>query len=89
MRASGWLTVNDGRSLLNAAESGLGIAYLPSFLYHDSMDTGLIMPALDDLPTEKMGIYAVYPPGRYTQPKLRAFIDYLVEYFKTRGPEGW
>jgi DNA-binding transcriptional LysR family regulator len=75
--------------LLSAAEAGLGIAYLPSFLYADSLDAGLIAPALDDLPSEKQGIYAVYPPGRYTQPKLRAFIDYLVEYFKSRGPETW
>lgn len=89
VRASVWLTVNDGRSLLNAAESGLGIAYLPSFLYHEKMELGLIEGCLTDLPIEKLGIYAVYPPGRYTQPKLRAFIDYLVEYFKNRGPETW
>ncbi|MEN8836794.1 MAG: LysR family transcriptional regulator, partial [Celeribacter marinus] len=30
VRTAGWLTVNDGQSLLNAAISGLGIAYLPS-----------------------------------------------------------
>lgn len=89
VRASGWLTVNDGRSLLNAAEAGLGIAYLPSFLYHEKMELGLVEACLTDLPVEKLGIFAVYPPGRYTQPKLRAFIDYLVEYFKNRGPETW
>ena len=37
VRTSGWLTVNHGQSLLNAAVSGLGIAYLPSFLYDDAM----------------------------------------------------
>lgn len=35
VRSNGWLTVNDGQSLLNAAIAGLGIAYLPSFLYAD------------------------------------------------------
>ncbi len=40
VRTAGWLSVNDGQSLLNAAISGLGIAYLPSFLYADAMRKG-------------------------------------------------
>ncbi|RMD48018.1 MAG: LysR family transcriptional regulator [Alphaproteobacteria bacterium] len=89
VRSSGWVTVNDGRSLLNAAEAGLGLAYLPSYLYYEKLSLGLIETALDHLPVRKVGIYAVYPPGRYTQPKLRAFIDFLAEHFKDRGPEEW
>ena len=86
VRSAGWLTVNDGQSLLNAAINGLGIAFLPSFLYSDALREGLLEPAIKDLPVETQGIYAVYPPGRYTQPKVRAFIDFLVEQFKDRGP---
>ena len=89
VRASGWLTVNDGQSLLNAAVSGLGIAYLPSFLYAEKVASGEIEFAMPDLPVETLGIYAVYPPGRYVQPKVRAMIDYLAEHFKERGPEIW
>ncbi|MDA8747953.1 LysR family transcriptional regulator, partial [Litoreibacter sp.] len=73
VRTQGWLTVNDGQSLLNACVSGLGIAYLPSFLYAEALDAGLVEEALPGLPTENQGIYAVYPPGRYTQPKVRTF----------------
>ncbi|CUH58768.1 LysR family transcriptional regulator [Thalassobacter stenotrophicus] len=89
VRSAGWLTVNDGQSLLNAAINGLGIAFLPSFLYSDALREGLLEPAIKDLPVETQGIYAVYPPGRYTQPKVRAFIDFLVEQFKDRGPDEW
>lgn len=89
VRTSGWLTVNDGQSLLNAAISGLGIAYLPSFLYADSMQEGLVEEAIPDLPVETQGIYAVYPPGRFTQPKVRAFIDFLVQAFAEKGPDKW
>ncbi len=89
VRTSGWLTVNDGQSLLNAAISGLGIAYLPSFLYADSMQKGLVEEAIPDLPVETQGIYAVYPPGRFTQPKVRAFIDFLVQAFADKGPDNW
>ena len=89
VRSTGGLTVNDGQSLLNAAVNGLGIAFLPSFLYADAMAEGLLVPAIDGLPVETQGIYAVYPPGRYTQPKVRAFIDFLVETFRDKGPDSW
>jgi DNA-binding transcriptional LysR family regulator len=89
VRTQGWLTVNDGQSLLNACVSGLGIAYLPSFLYADALEAGLVQEAIPNLPPEAQGIYAVYPPGRYTQPKVRTFIDFLVEAFKEKGPDSW
>jgi len=89
VRTAGWLTVNDGQSLLNACISGLGIAYLPSFLYADAMEKGLVEDVIPDLPVETKGIFAVYPPGRFTQPKVRAFIDFLVHAFAEKGPDRW
>ncbi len=89
VRTSGWLSVNDGQSLLNAAISGLGIAFLPSYLYHEAMAKGQVEDAMPNLPVETQGIYAVYPPGRFTQPKVRAFIDFLAHAFADKGPEEW
>jgi len=89
VRSAGWLTVNDGQSLLHAATAGLGIAYLPSFLYADALRAGLVQEAMPELPMETLGIYAVYPPGRFTQPKVRAFIDFLAQTFTDKGPDNW
>lgn len=89
VRTAGWLSVNDGQSLLNAAISGLGIAYLPSYLYAGALDKGLVEDAIPSLPVETQGVYAVYPPGRFTQPKVRAFIDFLVHAFADKGPRDW
>ncbi|MCC5987320.1 MAG: LysR family transcriptional regulator [Pararhodobacter sp.] len=89
VRGTGWLTVNDGQSLLNAAIKGLGIAYLPSYLYHKAMAQGLVEDVIPDLPRSTLGIHAVYPPGRYTQPKVRSFIDFLVAKFADKGPDCW
>jgi DNA-binding transcriptional LysR family regulator len=89
VRSQGWLTVNDGQSLLTACVNGLGIAFLPSYLYGDAMRQGLVVPAIEGLAPETLGIHAVYPPGRYTQPKVRAFVDFLVDTFRGRGPEDW
>jgi len=89
IRTAGGLSVNDGQSLLNAAISGLGIAYLPNFLYGPAMRDGLVQDVIPDLPMETQGIYAVYPPGRFTQPKVRAFIDFLVGVFGEKDPAAW
>ena len=29
-------------------------------------------------------VHAIYPPGRHLSAKVRAFVDYLVDYFKQR-----
>lgn len=89
IRSAGWLSVNDGQSLLNAAISGLGMAYLPSYLYADALESGQVVDAMPDLPVTRQGIYAVFPPGRFVQPKVRAFIDFLLDAFANKGPETW
>jgi len=89
IRSAGWLSVNDGQSLLNACIAGLGIAYLPSFLYANAMEQGQVVDVMPDLPIERTGIDAVYPPGRFTQPKVRAFIDFLVAHFNEKGGQDW
>lgn len=81
VRAIGRLTVNNGGSLLKAAESGLGVARLPCFIIEDAITAGRVIPILENLPENKLGIHAVYPAGKFIQPILRAFIDFLVVYF--------
>ncbi len=89
VRSTGALTVNDGQALLKAAIGGFGIAFLPSFLFGEALRAGEVEEAMPHLPIEIQSLHAVYPPGRYTQPKLRAFIDFLVDQFKDKGPMDW
>lgn len=89
IRTTGCLSVNDGQSLLHATVAGLGIAQLPSFLYHDAMETGLVQDVFPSFPKDTQGIYAVYPPGKFTQPKVRVFIDFLAQAFASKGPDNW
>ncbi|QPM91792.1 LysR family transcriptional regulator [Pseudooceanicola algae] len=86
VRTGGALSVNDGQSLLNAAISGLGIAYLPGFLYAKALQDGMVEDVIPALPMDEVGIFATYPPGRFTQPKVRAFVDFLTEAFAEKGP---
>ena len=52
-------------------------------------DGGAAGRGADRPATRSLGIYAVYPQGRFPQPKLRAFVDYLVEHFRGMGPDHW
>jgi DNA-binding transcriptional LysR family regulator len=89
VRSASWFSVNDGQSLLNAAVNGLGIAYLPSFLYAPALKAGLIEDVMPELPRDVQSLYAVYPSGRFTQPKVRALIDFLVTTFGHRSADDW
>lgn len=89
VRKSGGLIINDGQSLLNAAISGLGIAYLPSFLSAKAMAEGLVEDVIPDLPVEIQGIYAIYSEGCFIDPKRSAFTDFLVSQFAGKGPLDW
>jgi len=83
------LSVNDGKSLLMAAEAGLGLAYLPCFIYGEKIKDGSLQKILTNIKFPELGVYAVYPSSDYIPPKLRVFIDYLSSHFKKSGNEIW
>jgi DNA-binding transcriptional LysR family regulator len=89
IRVGGRLTANNGDSLMKAAEMGLGIALLPGFIIGDALAAGRLVEVLPERGAERHGIFAIYPEGRFTQPKLRAFIDFLAEHFRAIGPDDW
>ncbi|MBB5222587.1 DNA-binding transcriptional LysR family regulator [Amaricoccus macauensis] len=89
IRVGGRLTVNNGEALMRAAEAGLGIAQVPSFMLGAALASGRLVELLPDRPRELLGVYAVYPQGRFPQPKLRAFIDFLSDHFRKSGADTW
>lgn len=89
VRSPGFLMVNDGQSLLNAAAGGLGIAYLPDFLYADALRDGLVEEVMPDLPVEVQALHVHYAPESLTQPKVHAFVEFLAETFGSRRVGTW
>lgn len=88
IRAVGRLTVNNGDALRQAAEDGLGIALVPDFILEDALETGALVELLPETRRPPLGVFAIYPQGRFPQPKLRAFIDWLVASLKpTAAPD--
>lgn len=72
---------DNGEGLIQAAEAGLGVAALPSFIVSDSVKAGLLVPLLTNYTLQEGAIYVVRPPGRIVAAKTRAFVNVVVEHF--------
>ena len=83
MRASGVQTFSNGDSILSSVLAGGGLAMLASFMVGEYIKDGRLVSLLDEYVSEDVPIYAVYPSSRHLSPKVRAFVDFLIE---TYGP---
>ena len=73
------VSVNDARSYLAAALSGLGIAPLPCFMAREAIAAGRLVPVLQEWDAETIPLYIVYPQNRHLSNKVRVFVDWLVK----------
>ncbi len=79
VKVSGRLQVNNGDALMAAAIGGAGIAYLPTFLCGDALRDGRLVRVLPEWCDREDSISVLYPQGRNLLPKVRVFVDFLVE----------
>lgn len=76
------LSANNGEFLANVACEGLAITAGPLFFLQAYIDSGKLIPILTDFPRPQAGMYALYPPGRLVSRRVKAFSDFLFEYFR-------
>jgi DNA-binding transcriptional LysR family regulator len=81
IRPSGRLRSDNSEAILQWAIAGLGIAYVPTFLLSDAIESGAVEPLLVAYPAPEFGIYVVRPPGAYVSGKVRVLFDTLIEHF--------
>jgi DNA-binding transcriptional LysR family regulator len=74
--AQGPLIVNDLNLALNAALTGVGIAYLPHDMAQRFIAEGRLVPMLQDWCPTRSGVYIYYPSRRQVPAPLRAFIAF-------------
>lgn len=86
VRVAGRFSVDHGESLRQAAIDGLGVAYMPTFIVGADVASGHLESVLEDWAHSKQKIYAVYPRNRNLAPKVRVFVDCLVEHFQPVAP---
>ncbi|MFZ6778789.1 LysR substrate-binding domain-containing protein [Undibacterium sp. Ji83W] len=81
---SGRLMVDSGEALLAAAISGLGIMLQPIELVQAELDSGRLVPVLQDYEVPTRPLHILYAPDRRMTPKLRSFLDFAVSTFGAR-----
>lgn len=75
------MQANNGNLLSIAASDGLGIVMQPAFIAHAAIKAGDLVPILGEYAWPEPTAYAVYPPARHLSHRVRAFIDFLADYF--------
>ncbi|MEM9621896.1 MAG: LysR family transcriptional regulator [Pseudomonadota bacterium] len=78
----GNVTVNNGEIARDLAVQGIGLVLLPQFFVLDQIKHGQLVEVLEGQVDSNVGMYVVYPQSRHLAPKVRAFVDCLVEYFE-------
>jgi len=91
VKVSGNLQSNNAEALYAAAREGLGLCMLATWNVGEDIRRGAlrtIFPEFEVSPTDlDISVYAVYPQNRHLSAKVRAFVDFLVERF--RSPVYW
>ena len=78
----GSLQANTVEALHDLALAGMGITLLPGYMAGVDIKERRLIPLLTDWEIESGAhLYAVYLPSRHMAPKLRVFVDFLVERF--------
>jgi DNA-binding transcriptional LysR family regulator len=80
------LSTNNGEMILSAAEAGLGIVQLPTFICHQALREGRLRPILGELRQPPLHLYAIYSSRRHVPQRVRAMIDFLVEWLDDIPP---
>ena len=76
-RVSGQLTFNNPYAMMDAALSGMGIAFVPNSLADDHIASGALQLALDDWSPFFDGYFLYYPTRRQNLPVFRLIADAL------------
>jgi DNA-binding transcriptional LysR family regulator len=79
----GSMQANTGIALRSAALAGVGIATTASFIVHDDLQRGTLVHVLPDYGMRARDLYAVYPHNRHLSPKVRAFIDFATDIYRS------
>ena len=82
VKTRGRFRTDNGEAVRDACVDGLGITINSTWSAYRHLQRGELVQILRDFPlVSDTAIWAVYPSSRLLAPKVRAFIDYFVDYF--------
>jgi DNA-binding transcriptional LysR family regulator len=78
---TGTIEANNGETLVQLAQQGVGIARVGRFHVEADLATGRLVALLEDFnPGDREIIHAVFVGGAHMPARVRVFVDYLVEH---------
>ncbi len=83
VRVRGKFTANSGNMLVTAARHGRGLMLSPDWVIGPAVARGELVKLLPAYPPHPAtsALYAVHPYQRFVPPKVKVFIDFLIERF--------
>jgi len=75
------VAVDGAESLVAAGRLGLGLIQVPRYHIESDLQQGTLVPVLPDYPPTPTPVSLLYPRNRQLSPRVRVFIDWLVEVF--------
>lgn len=82
----GRLNLDSSEAMRVSAISGFGIVHLPTYLIGDDLRNGTLIPVLKEFPFPPEPIRLIYPSKKHLSPRIRAFIDLLIENWSSGVP---
>lgn len=81
VKINGRVQMDNGPALRQAALAGMGIALLPAVVVEDDIAAGRLCRLFPDYRLAERPLHLLYLPDRRGSPKLRSFVQFMVERF--------
>ncbi|MBX5135362.1 LysR family transcriptional regulator [Rhizobium lentis] len=75
------LTVNNSDTMTDLARLGFGLIQAPRYRLQRNLDEGTLVEVLADYLPPPTPLTALYPQNRQLSPRVRVFLDWIVELF--------
>lgn len=82
------VSVDDADAYTAACRAGLGIVQLPRYHVLADIQAGRLVEILAPWRLAPLPVQAVYPAHRQLSPRLRVYVDFLAEVFRTAEAQG-
>jgi DNA-binding transcriptional LysR family regulator len=74
-------SVTSSLAVRDALRAGFGLSLMPYPYVEADLKEGRLQAVLEDWSTVETTLYAIYPSRQHVAPKVRAFLDFLIERF--------
>lgn len=83
VRMRGNVSFNDADAYVAYGLTGAGMFQAPRFMVREHLKSGALVELLPQWRPQPLPLAAVYPQNRHLAPKVRVFVDWVVELFQT------